>query len=344
MVDNSQQQGPGLNESETSTTQRLLKKDVARPEADSATTGPLTGRMADLAQDTSESKKSNTWLFVMIGAAVAVVALVLVFMFVLPGESILSSGSTDINPSGSDSIDATIVEGRPVPVARDTERPAAAPVERRSRATESNTPEPSPEPARPESTVASQPEPPVVRESTSRPTTEKESPAAGSSASEASPAQPADTSGTKADPPPSTRRTSSESGSGTSSSEAKPAATPPASIQQGFDLKSQTQKSAVKTGDLVPLTGDVIRPVLKQDVTPEKPAIATRLRRSGRVILRILIDENGNVIDAKVVNENPTNLGFGEAAVVAAKKRKYTPASKDNVRVKVWETLVFTFR
>ncbi|MBN2431229.1 MAG: TonB family protein [Acidobacteria bacterium] len=344
MVDNSQQQGPDFHESETSTTQRLLKKDVARPDSDNATTAPLTGRMADLAQDKTEKKKSNTWLFVMIGAAVAVVVLVLVFMFVLPGESILSSGSTDINPSGSDSINATIVEGRPVPVARDAERATPTPTERRSRSADSGTVESTPDTGRPETTATSQPAPAAVRETPSRSTAEKPVEPSRSAASEPTPTQPAATSSPKTEPPPPAGGTGAESTSGSSATPATPAATPSASIQQGFDLKSQTQKSAVKTGDLVPLTGDVIRPVLKQDVTPEKPAIATRLRRSGRVILRILIDESGNVIDAKVVNENPTNLGFGEAAVTAAKKRKYTPATKDNVRVKVWETLVFTFR
>jgi protein TonB len=336
------QQIPDVNGSETSTTQRLLKKDAARGDSDSATTAPLTGRLADLTKDTPESKKSNTWLFVMIGAAVAVVVLVLVFMFFFTGESILSSGSSDINASGSDSMNATIVEGQPVPQTRETARNTSAQTERRSRGNDSAEEEPDPEPTRAQNRPVSQPETPAVRENRSQPSNPKpaESTQTAESRPEPSSSAPAKTPETK--PASSPSGSSSESDSGARA--AKPAATPPASIQQGFDLKSQAEKSVVKTGDLVPLTGDVIRPVLEKDVTPDKPAIAKRLRRSGRVILRILIDENGNVIDAKVVNENPTNLGFGDAATDAAMKRKYTPATKDNVRVKVWETLVFTFR
>jgi TonB family protein len=335
------QQIPDVNESETSTTQRLLKKDTARSEAESATTAPLTGRLADLTQDTTEKKKSNTWLFVMIGAAVAVVVLVLGFMFFFTGESILSSGSTDISASGSDSINATIVEGQPVPDTRDTARNAPAPSERRRNSEPAET-EPTPEPRQAESAPASQPEAPGVREARAQSSGSK--PAETTKTADSRPEPPSEPPTANQETKPASSPPGSQADSSSATRSTKPAATAPASIQQGFDLKSQADKSAVKTGDLVPLTGDVIRPVLQKDVTPDKPAIATRLRRSGRVILRILIDESGNVIDAKVVNETPKNLGFGDAAMDAAMKRKYTPATKDNVRVKVWETLVFTFR
>jgi TonB family protein len=54
------------------------------------------------------------------------------------------------------------------------------------------------------------------------------------------------------------------------------------------------------------------------------PKEALALRRTGRVLLDVLIDADGNVKDALVLDENPLGLGFGDAAIAAARTYKFT--------------------
>jgi TonB family protein len=54
------------------------------------------------------------------------------------------------------------------------------------------------------------------------------------------------------------------------------------------------------------------------------PREALALRRPGRVLLDLLIDSDGNVKDALVLDENPLGLGFGDAAIAAARTYKFT--------------------
>jgi len=60
---------------------------------------------------------------------------------------------------------------------------------------------------------------------------------------------------------------------------------------------------------------------------PQYPMIARRLGKEGRVILRLTIDEKGNLINIKVI-EN-ADYGFTEAAVEAVKKSTFLPAMID---------------
>ena len=60
---------------------------------------------------------------------------------------------------------------------------------------------------------------------------------------------------------------------------------------------------------------------------PQYPMIARRLGKEGRVILRLTIDEKGNLINIKVL-EN-ADYGFTEAAVEAVKKSTFLPAMID---------------
>ena len=94
---------------------------------------------------------------------------------------------------------------------------------------------------------------------------------------------------------------------------------------------------------MVPLDSSVVPPKLVKKHRIQKPAKARFSHRSGIVILRILIDENGNVKEAKVISENPRNYGFGKAAKKGVKNFKFTPAKKNGIRVKVWKTLVIKF-
>jgi TonB family protein len=54
------------------------------------------------------------------------------------------------------------------------------------------------------------------------------------------------------------------------------------------------------------------------------------------VELTALVDEKGNVADVAIVTPAGGRAGLNEAATESVKRRKYRPATKDGVPVRVW--------
>jgi serine/threonine-protein kinase len=102
--------------------------------------------------------------------------------------------------------------------------------------------------------------------------------------------------------------------------------------------------STTRPGDIVEAGPRVTPPVLVRAAEPDYPALAKRMRRPARVVIRALVDENGKVVSAQVAEGDPSRLGFDEAALQAAYKMVYKPATKDGVPVKMWIELPVTFR
>lgn len=69
-------------------------------------------------------------------------------------------------------------------------------------------------------------------------------------------------------------------------------------------------------------------------VRPIYPEIARKAGVEGTVILKIQVDEKGNVVDAKVLKS--LGAGLDEAAIAAAMQCKFTPAMQRDKSVKVW--------
>ncbi len=331
---------PNIPEPESAPTTKLLKKKPERIEAETAVTAPLTSRLADLAIDDEEKKKSNVGLIVGgILAGLAVIAVIVYFAFFSGGSSgIFSGGSADIAAGGTDSMDAQIVQGRSLGQAPG-DRQAAAPSASQPGGSADRRDDAARDSGR--SGAAA----PVVQAA------RIESSASISSGSEAAPTIPVRPAPTQpapaATPAPAQPQPQPQPAATTpAATPSAPAAATPApatasSVESGFTLSEQPK---VKEGDLVPLTDDVIKPEITKRATPSMPALARQLKTSGQVIVRVLVDENGSVADAKLVNETPKGFGFGKAATDAARDFKYKPARKGNVRVKVWDTIFFTFR
>jgi TonB family protein len=105
-----------------------------------------------------------------------------------------------------------------------------------------------------------------------------------------------------------------------------------------------TTVAPVKAGTLVNLADAGVTPPIP-DKTPSLvyPTIALRQRIEGTVELSILIDERGGVSEAQIVTGAGGRSGLDEAAVENAKRRRYRPATKDGVPVKVWMPLRVVF-
>ena len=76
-------------------------------------------------------------------------------------------------------------------------------------------------------------------------------------------------------------------------------------------------------------------------INPIYPANARSLNASGSVEVKVLVSEDGRVIDAKAVSGHPVLRG---PAVEAARKWVFTPTTLNGVPVKVESSLTFVFR
>jgi len=73
------------------------------------------------------------------------------------------------------------------------------------------------------------------------------------------------------------------------------------------------------------------------------PAQARGTGRKASIKVALLVDENGNVIDTRIKEGDPSRLGFNEAALAAARKCRFLPATRDGVPGKSWTELIFDF-
>ena len=70
------------------------------------------------------------------------------------------------------------------------------------------------------------------------------------------------------------------------------------------------------------------------------PEEAKRLKVSGKVTVRIIVDESGKVISAQAIDGPPP---LRQAAEAAARKATFEPTIKDGITVKVTGTLIYDF-
>ena len=74
---------------------------------------------------------------------------------------------------------------------------------------------------------------------------------------------------------------------------------------------------------------------------PEYPAVARQRRLSGNVVVNALVDETGKVIETRV--ESGSFRFFDDAAVAAATRSVFQPASRSGVPGRSWARLSFQF-
>lgn len=92
--------------------------------------------------------------------------------------------------------------------------------------------------------------------------------------------------------------------------------------------------------DTVRRSEGVIRSSAVNKAVPDYPVKAKEEKISGDVSVEIVIDEDGNVVETKIV-KGPEILQA--ASVEAAKKWKFEPTTVDGKRVKVAGILTFRF-
>jgi TonB family protein len=86
--------------------------------------------------------------------------------------------------------------------------------------------------------------------------------------------------------------------------------------------------------------GNIKPPSKIHDVPPEYPSIAQASRVQGTVVIEATIDQQGNVIDAKILRSIPL---LDQAALDAVRQWKFTPTLKDGEPVSVIMTTTVRF-
>ena len=97
--------------------------------------------------------------------------------------------------------------------------------------------------------------------------------------------------------------------------------------------QASAQKRAVVSGGVLN-TKAITKP------QPAYPPIARAAKASGTVTVQVVVDEDGNVSEAKAVSGQPL---LREAAVEAAYKAKFAPIKISGERVKVSGVLTYNF-
>ncbi|HSN87493.1 MAG TPA: TonB family protein [Thermoanaerobaculia bacterium] len=73
------------------------------------------------------------------------------------------------------------------------------------------------------------------------------------------------------------------------------------------------------------------------------PEAAKGSGRKVSVGMEVLVDEDGRVIDARLRRGDSSGLGFNEAALEAAHKTRFVPATRDGIAGKMWTELYLEF-
>jgi TonB family protein len=121
----------------------------------------------------------------------------------------------------------------------------------------------------------------------------------------------------------------------------KEAAPEPTAVpQRAAPVVPAPAREEVSRGDLVGPGSGVVEPALVSTPRVNYPAIARQQRVTGRVIVLVLVNEEGAVAEARLQQGVPPRYGVNEAVVEAVRTSKFRPATKNGTAVKMWRTVV----
>ncbi|HYU33535.1 MAG TPA: TonB family protein [Thermoanaerobaculia bacterium] len=134
----------------------------------------------------------------------------------------------------------------------------------------------------------------------------------------------------------------------------QPPSPPPAAAKPAPERPKRVdpEEATVAPADVTPMQpGALIRPGMPNVEVPvplDIPRVAypEAARGSGRKVsvrMKLLVDENGRVLDVKVAESDGSVLGFDEAAVAAARQVVFQPATRDGIPGKMWTDLILEF-
>ncbi|HEV2722361.1 MAG TPA: TonB family protein [Thermoanaerobaculia bacterium] len=127
----------------------------------------------------------------------------------------------------------------------------------------------------------------------------------------------------------------------------QPVTTQQSAPQQVAQLQTQQQQApppvaTVREGDVVEFD-ELDAPVSPlSPIRPAYPAMAARAKASAQILLTTLIDENGRVVEVKILRGDP-RFGFNDEAIRAIRTVRFSTPTKNGKRVKTWRPQTISF-
>jgi TonB family protein len=116
---------------------------------------------------------------------------------------------------------------------------------------------------------------------------------------------------------------------------------PPMRVPEEAVIKAPT--GPMQRGELIVAGPGVEYPEPATEISAAYPTRAVESRRSAKVRVAVLVDENGNVVQTRIREGDPSGLGFNESAQEAARRARFLPATRDGVPGKFWTELIYEF-
>ena len=110
-------------------------------------------------------------------------------------------------------------------------------------------------------------------------------------------------------------------------------------------VPSTVEAPRVREGDLVPTGTDglVVARMVHRGSVPYPP-LAKMQRVQGTVLISVLVSENGQALETRLVRGIDRPVGLNEAADQIVRRSTFSPPTKDGVRVKAWTTVPVDFK
>jgi TonB family protein len=105
-------------------------------------------------------------------------------------------------------------------------------------------------------------------------------------------------------------------------------------------LEAGSAEPEVSRGDLVGPGPGVTEPALVAPPRVNYPPIARQQHVSGRVVILVLVSENGTVAEARVQKGIGGRSGIDGVVLDAVRRSRFRPATKNGIPVKMWRTVV----
>ncbi|HYI07997.1 MAG TPA: TonB family protein [Thermoanaerobaculia bacterium] len=103
------------------------------------------------------------------------------------------------------------------------------------------------------------------------------------------------------------------------------------------------QQAAVREGDVVDVASLDVLPKATRIVKPTYPPLAMRQKITATIFLTVLINENGEVSDVKVLRGD-NRFGLNDAAIRSMRSTRFSSPVKDGKRVKTWFPQTIEFK
>jgi TonB family protein len=107
------------------------------------------------------------------------------------------------------------------------------------------------------------------------------------------------------------------------------------------DMQEVWKEFDVPGPERLPLPGQILNGIALSLPRPEYPEAARVRRLAGMVVVLVLIDEQGKVINARDMCQGPVYLS--EASVAAALKARFSPTKLSGMPVKVYGVIQYNF-